>query len=61
MYPPKTNGWRAPKWGTLEKVTPFKYAHFWYLSWISGGVSPINNGDFPLFKDSGQFQPTDVI
>ena len=35
--PPKTNGWRAPKWWALEKVTgPFKHGNFWYLCLISG-------------------------
>ena len=28
---PKTNGWRAPKWWALEKVTgPLKNGNFWY-------------------------------
>ena len=28
--PPKTNGWILKMMETLEKVTPFKNAHFWY-------------------------------
>ena len=27
--PPNTNGWRAPKWWALEKVTPFKHLAKW--------------------------------